>query len=132
MNRVLVDTHAWIEYFLDSPAGRKAGRTIEDPGTLLVTPECCLAEIRGWALRVDRDSRPLENAVRQSSEMEPVRLQDWMSAAEIRHEMRTRGRVSTFGMVDALIVAQQRRLGCRLLTGDPHFKGLKDVVYVGE
>lgn len=129
---ILVDTHAWIEYFIGSPAGRRARRLIEDPSTPLVTPECCLAEIRGWALRESRDFRPLENLVRQNSKVEPVRLQDWMSAADIRHEMRTRRRVPTFGMMDALLVAQQRRMGCRLLTGDPHFKGLRGVVYVGD
>ena len=36
-----------------------------------------------------------------------------------------RNKAEDFGMVDALIVAQQRRLRCKVVSGDVHFEGVK-------
>ena len=47
----IVDTYAWIEYFIGSKKGEKAAVIIDDPNEPLITVECCLAEIRGWSLR---------------------------------------------------------------------------------
>lgn len=35
-----------------------------------------------------------------------------------------------FGMIDALIVAQQKRMGAELVSGDAHFRELDGVVFV--
>jgi len=32
-------------------------------------------------------------------------------------------------MMDALIVAQQRRLRCKVVSGDVHFEGVKDAFF---
>jgi len=35
-----------------------------------------------------------------------------------------------FGMIDALIVAQQERFGCEVVGGDPHFKDRGNTVFL--
>ncbi|MCD6456175.1 MAG: hypothetical protein J7K81_05235 [Methanophagales archaeon] len=42
----IVDTYAWIEYFIGSKKGEKAAVIIDDQNEPLITVECCLAEIR--------------------------------------------------------------------------------------
>ena len=36
--------------------------------------------------------------------------------------------VKDFGLSDAYVLATSRSLGARVLTGDPHFNGLKDAI----
>jgi len=74
------------------------------------------------------DFEELYNIVRKISDIECILTQDWLEAAVIRSEMRktTKG----FGMMDALIVAQQKRMSCKVVSGDSHFEHLKDVIFI--
>ncbi|MGZ3767033.1 MAG: PIN domain-containing protein [Mucilaginibacter sp.] len=124
----LIDTYAWVEYFIGSNKGEKVKKLIEDENNVILTPECCLAEIKGWAIREKMDFEELYNIVRKISDIECILTQDWLEAAVIRSEMRktTKG----FGMMDALIVAQQKRMSCKVVSGDSHFEHLKDVIFI--
>ena len=51
-------------------------------------------------------------------------------AAEIRHEIRKK--VKDFGLIDAILVAKRNELKCKIVSGDKHFKGMKDIIYIGE
>jgi predicted nucleic acid-binding protein len=51
-----------------------------------------------------------------------------LDAASIRSDMRKT--MKDFGMIDALIVAQQKRMGAELVSGDAHFRELDGVVFV--
>ncbi len=124
----LVDTYAWIEYFVGLERGEKVKKIIENEENKILTPECCLAEIKGWCIRENQDFDELYSIVRKISDIQCLLTQDWLEAASIRSEMRATRK--GFGMMDALILAQQKRLGCKVISGDPHFKGLKDVVFV--
>ena len=124
----LIDTYAWVEYFIGSNKGEKVKKLIEDENNVILTSECCLAEIKGWAIRENMDFEELYNIVRKISDIECILTQDWLEAAVIRSEMRktTKG----FGMMDALIVAQQKRMSCKVVSGDSHFEHLKDVIFI--
>jgi len=128
----IVDTYAWVEYFKGSECGRKVAKVIDDKKSHLITLECCLFEIKGWALRAEQDFERIYTAIRQNSDIEPIFTEDWLEAAQIRHEMREKEKIADFGLVDALIVAKQRGHNCKVLSGDRHFKGFGGVVYVGE
>ncbi len=123
----LIDTYAWIEYFIGSKRGEKVKEIIENEDNIILTPECCLAEIKGWSIRENMDFDELYSIVRKISDVQCVITQDWLDAASIRSEMRKT--MKDFGMIDALIIAQQKRMGCKIVSGDPHFEGSKDVVF---
>ncbi len=124
----LIDTYAWIEYFIGSKRGEKVKEIIENEDNITLTPECCLAEIKGWSIRENMDFDELYSIVRKVSDIQCVITQDWLDAASIRSEMRKT--MKDFGMIDALIMAQQKRIGCKVVSGDPHFEGLKDVIFI--
>ena len=124
----LIDTYAWVEYFTGSKRGEKVKKIIEDENNAILTPECCLAEIKGWAIREDMDFEELYSIVRKVSDVRCVLTQDWLDAASIRSELRKTKK--GFGMIDALIIAQQKRVGSKVVSGDPHFEDLKDVIFV--
>lgn len=124
----LIDTYAWIEYFTGSKNGEKVKKIIEDENNIIITPECCLAEIKGWAIRENMDFEELYTIIRKVSNIQCILTQDWLEAAAIRSELRKTRK--GFGMIDALIIAQQKRLGHKVVSGDPHFEHLKDVIYI--
>lgn len=124
----LIDTYAWVEYFIGSDRGKEVKKIIEDEDNTIVTPECCLTEIKGWCIRENQDFEELYSVVRKISDIQCILTQDWLEAASLRSEMRKTKK--DFGMMDALILAQQKRMGCRVVSGDPHFKGLRDVIFV--
>jgi predicted nucleic acid-binding protein len=124
----IVDTYAWIEYFIGSDKGEKAAVIIDDPTEHLITVECYLAEIRGWTLREKQIFDEIYAIVKSNSEILRVFTRMWIRAAEVRHEVRKI--VSGFGLIDSVILAVQEDKRCMVLTGDPHFKEMNDVVFL--
>jgi predicted nucleic acid-binding protein len=124
----LIDTYAWVEYFIGSKKGEKVKKIIEDENNVIFTPECCLAEIKGWAIRESMDFEELYSIIRKVSNIQCILTQDWLEAAMIRSELRKTKK--GFGMIDALIISQQKRIGCKVVSGDPHFEHLKDVIFI--
>jgi predicted nucleic acid-binding protein len=124
----LIDTYAWVEYFIGSKKGEQVKKIIEDENNAIFTAECCLAEIKGWAIRESMDFEELYSIIRKVSDIQCILTQDWLEAATIRSELRKTK--EGFGMIDALIIAQQKRIGCKVVSGDPHFGHLKDVIFI--
>ncbi len=124
----LIDTYAWVEYFIGSKRGEKVKKITEDENNVILTPECCLAEIKGWAIRENMDFEELYSITRKVSDIRCILTRDWLDAATIRSELRKTKK--GFGMMDALIIAQQKRMGCKVVSGDPHFEHLKDVIFI--
>ena len=124
----LIDTYAWIEYFTGSKRGEEVKKIIEDENNIILTPECCLAEVKGWAIRETVDFEELYTIVRKVSDIRCILTQDWLEAAMIRSEIRKTKK--GFGMIDALIIAQQQRMSCKVVSGDPHFKDLKNIIFI--
>ncbi|MCL7412591.1 MAG: PIN domain-containing protein [ANME-2 cluster archaeon] len=122
----LLDTYAWVEYFIGSKKGEQVKGMVEDSNNVIYTPECCIAELKGWAIRESVDFEELYRIVRKLSDIQCITTGDWLDAADLRSEMRKKAK--DFGMMDALILAQQRRLGCKGVRGDVHFEGVEDTV----
>lgn len=122
----IIDAYAWIEYFKGSKKGENAAEIIDSQKVRSITLECTLAEIKGWAMREGADFKKLHDVVVCNSDIVHITAEDWLDAAEIRHEARKK--IADFGFIDALILAVQKRTKYKILTGDPHFTGLKDVV----
>lgn len=127
----IIDTYAWVEYLVGSRKGERVKKILHGKDRT-ITPECCLAELKGWCLREGKDFDKAYAVVRMDTEIEPVHTDDWLEAAEIRHEMRKKKGIADFGLVDSIIVAKQRRNKGRIISGDRHFKDLKDIEYVGD
>lgn len=47
-------------------------------------------------------------------------------------EKSRRERISTPSLADGIIVAVGRALQAKIVTGDKHFKGLQDVIWIGD
>jgi len=124
----LIDTYAWVEYFIGSNKGKVVKKVVEEEKNVIAAPECVLAELKGWAIRESIDFEELYTVVRKLSDIQCITTIDWLEAASIRSEMRKTSK--DFGMIDALIIAQQKRLGYKIVSGDPHFENIEDTIFL--
>ena len=124
----IIDSYAWIEYFIASPKGEVLKKLFLDEKNQFLTVECCLAEIKGWSLNSKLDFEPLFKIIRANSRIIPVTEHNWIEAAQKRFELRKTQR--DFGLIDAVILVKQRDYNCTIISGDKHFKELKNVIFL--
>ncbi len=124
----LIDSHAWIEYFIGSAKGRILRRLFLNRKHEFATLSCCIGEIRGWSLREDKDFEELYSLIRSNSSSLPVSEEEWIAAAEERHKQRKVEK--GFGLIDAAILIKQKQLRCGIVSGDRHFRHLGKVVFL--
>lgn len=125
----IVDSWAWTEYCIGSKSGLRLRTLLNNKNHKFITLECTISELKSYCLRTGYDFNLLYNVLKKNSIILPVLLSHWVEAAEIRHEMRKKAK--DFGLIDSILVARQNELKCGVVSGDPHFKGLKNVVYLG-
>ncbi|MBR9700730.1 type II toxin-antitoxin system VapC family toxin [Candidatus Woesearchaeota archaeon] len=123
--KYLLDTHSWIEMFIGSSSGRTVKKLVEGKNKICVS-DSTFAEIYSWAVRNDEDPGFLLMLVRQHAEVIEIDTNLWVEGAAWKERMRVRHK--NFGLIDGLLLAIQQRIGGTIVTGDPHFKGLKKIM----
>jgi len=124
----IIDSYAWIEYFIGSKKGEILQKLFLDEKNKFLTVECCLAEIKGWAIKNNQDFDRLYEIIRANSDILDIVDSNWINAAVERFEQRKTKK--DFGLIDAVILTKQKELNCKIISGDKHFKGIKDVVFL--
>lgn len=120
---ILVDSFGWIEYLAE---GQLAGRYEEYLANLaeVTTPTIILYEVYK-KLRRERKEEEALLVVAQMTKTRIVPLTEEISllAAEmsLKHSL---------PMADAIVYATAMKEVCAVVTSDPHFKGLEDVIYL--
>jgi predicted nucleic acid-binding protein len=124
---MILDSYAWIEYFCGSRAGKQVNDLVEKGNCYTI--ECNLAEIYEWALMHREDFSFILSIIASKSRIIPVNRRDWIRGVEIKADMRKKKK-NDFGLVDAIVIAKQEELKCKVITGDPHFKGEKNIIFL--
>jgi len=130
-----IDTFAWIELIRDTRAAERIRTEIQEADQTF-TPSIVLAEVAGACHRdgiADDLVMQQLDAISESSTV--VRIDPVIAVGatraldELRSYARTR-KMPLPGLADALILATTRGRRARLLTGDPHFQGLPETVWI--
>jgi hypothetical protein len=124
----ILDSYAWIEYFIGSKKGETVRELILDEKNQFFTVDCCLAEIMGWALVNNKEFDVLFKVIRTTSIIVPAMEHDWIEAGKEKFEQRKAHR--DFGLIGAMILTKQKKFSCKIISGDKHFKDIKNVVYL--
>src|SRR3989344_1284953 len=123
MTKYVLDSYAWVEYFIASEKGRKVKEILEARNNEIHTSVITIAEVCGKAKKENAD---VEEAYRQMlliSKIESITPEIAKEASSLRHEMRKKE--ENFGLADAIILVTAKTIGAKVLTGDRHFKGIK-------
>lgn len=128
MNKYIVDAWAWIEYFRGTEHGTKLNDILQDPTTDIYTCAITVAEIISKTAKENRDAEAAYDMLLSNSQI--IKLDEKISkqAGLIHFKMRQTSK--DFGIADAFILAAANNLEAKIITGDPHFKDLKNAIMI--
>ena len=127
MTRIVVDSYAWVEYLEGSAKGGRVASLLESAEEAY-TPTPVVAEVTSKALRAGRNQDLAWQAMRAWSIVLPLDAETARAAGAL-HALHRR-KSPDFAMTDAVVLAVARKLDGRIVTGDPHFRGLKGVDFL--
>ncbi len=119
----LVDSSGWIEFFTEGPLIGKYQDYLKDP-LKVVTPAIVLYEVYKKIKR-ERTEEDALAAVSLMNRTKIVHLTE--SIALLAADLSLK---HALPMADAMVYATAIEEGCKVVTGDSHFKGLDSVVFI--
>ena len=123
----VIDSYAWIEYFRGSASGEKARPFIEKGSSATVS--ITLAELQEKYLREKWSTfAPDLKFITTKSSVVPIDREISVSGGRINYE--NKKKIKNWGMADSIILATARVFSAKVVTGDPHFKGIKETIMI--
>jgi len=128
--RYVVDSFAWLEYFMGTDAGEKARKIIDSSADEKLTPTICVAEIYAKVLRVEGLERAeLQRAfIKSRSALVSLTEEIAIEAAKVDVEMKKK--VAGWGLADSIVLGTARRKKAKVLTGDEHFLNMPETTFI--
>ena len=133
MTGYVIDTYAWVEYFLGSDMGAKAKQYIQEGRA--TTPSIVLTELRRWFLReidagrrTEREMKKCFEFIESTSRVTSLTSEIAIQAGELDFLMKKR--IRGWPLADSVIYATARLTSSSVVSGDPHFEHLEDVVFL--
>lgn len=126
MPKYVIDSWAWVEYLEGTEKGEIVRKYVLDEKNEIYTNLISLAEIISVVSRKGLDTNIAFNAVSTSSILVNID-ENFCKEAGIFHGT-IRKTVKDFGLGDTFVTITAHKLRAQILTGDPHFKGMKETV----
>lgn len=121
---IVVDTYAWIEFFRGTSAGKKL---IDFFDKELITPSIAIAELSFKYEKEKIDFTNRLNFIKTKSKICFLDERLASVAGKIRYE---RKHINGWGVVDSIILSTARFFKAKIITGDEHFRDLKESIMV--
>jgi len=128
--KYVIDSYAWLEYFMGTVAGEKAREIIESSEHEKLTPTICLSEIYAKILKVEGLERAEFQRVfiKMRSALVPLNEEIAVDSAKIDIEIKRK--IKGWGLADSIVLSTARLKKAKVVTGDEHFKDLEETVYI--
>jgi len=128
LSSYVVDAWAWIEYLVGSELGTKLNKILDESNNEVYTCAITLAEVISKVARENRDVEAAYNILSSNSQIVKIDKELSLEAGLLHCEVRKS--LKDFGLADAYVLATARKLKAKVLTGDLHFKNIKDAVMI--
>lgn len=131
---IILDSYAWIEYFLGSEAGKVVKQYLGSEE--VATPSIVLAEIARKYIREQMEEKDVLRRllfISANSGIMEIDAKLSLAAAKAYMELLKKAKIEGLAkpsLADGIILAVGRALTAKILTGDEHFKGLKEVIQI--
>jgi predicted nucleic acid-binding protein len=126
MPRYVIDAYAWIEYLIGSEAGSEFNTILENDSNEIYTCAVTVAEVISKVSREGRDVKVAYDVLVNNSQVINVDEELSKETGLLHAEMRKTEK--DFGLADAYVLATARKLKSKVLTGDNHFRSVKEAV----
>lgn len=127
-SKYVMDTYAWVEYFIASPSGNKVKAILEAGEAEVYTNVVTLSETISAIFRRGLIAEETLEVILSHSNIFYVDI-DFAKEVGVLHA-ETKKKIKSIGLTDVYVLLTARKVGGRVLTGDPHFKGFKEVVMI--
>jgi predicted nucleic acid-binding protein len=128
MSKYVVDAYAWVEYLIGSSAGEKVATIFEKENNEIYTCAVTVAEVISKVAREEQDVETAYSILLSNSKIVIVDEEISKEAGILHSQMRKTKK--DFGLADAYVLATARIVKSKVLTGDPHFKDIKEAVLI--
>ena len=126
MTDIVIDSWAWIEYLDGSDLGARVRNLIMDERNKLYTHVVSIAEIISKEKRRKKDPEIAWKAVTSLTKILQIDESDSKAAGFLHAEIKSRNK--NFGLADSFVLHAAKKIGGRVLTGDPDFKGIAEAI----
>jgi predicted nucleic acid-binding protein len=126
--RYVVDAYAWIEYLIGSEPGAKVKNILEDEGNEVFTCAVTVAEVVSKTIREGRNAEAAYDVLSGNSVIVDADSEISRDAGTLHADARKTKK--DFGLSDAYVLAVSKITESKILTGDPHFEGIRNVVQI--
>lgn len=129
----IIDAYAWIEYFRASKYGEVAKEYIE--GADSVTPSIVIAEVsRKLQKEIEAGRETPEGRLKRLEFMnatsQVVELDFDLAVVAGKTDCDMKKKAKGWGLADSIVLCIARSLKGKVVTGDEHFRDLKEVVFI--
>lgn len=127
--KYVIDSYAWLEYFMGTKVGERV-KEIIDNSEEKITPTICLAEVYAKTLKVE-DQQLAEKQKAFIKEKSAIVFLDEMIAVEAAKVLvNNKKEIDGWGMADSIVYATAIVKKADVVTGDEHFRKLKNVLLI--
>ena len=133
--KTVVDSYAWIEHFIGSEKGGKVDEILQNSDEIY-TPDAVLAEIARKYAREGVEEQIIYTRLQQiedASDIVGLDAELALEAAKCYLEMEAdakKRKLTLPSLFDAVVLATGKSLDAKILTGDQHFKGLAETLWL--
>ena len=127
MGKYVIDASAWIEYLIGSEKG-KILDTLATESAEFYTNVLTIAEIVSVTKREGREISGLLDAVTGISRIFDIDFLFSKEAGELHAEQKEKIKNISYG--DIFVMLTAKKLGAKIITKDPDFKGMKNVIFL--
>jgi predicted nucleic acid-binding protein len=127
--KYVIDSYAWIEYFMGTEAGEKSKPLIESSEEK-ITPTRCLAEVYAKTLKPDgQELAEKQRAfIKEKSALSSLDEATAVESAKIQTKLKKE--IEGWGLADSIVYATALLKKAEVVTGDKHFKKLENVLFI--
>ena len=133
--KIVIDTYAWIELLIGSERGNKVKELMENAEEVY-TPSTVLAETARKFLKEGTDEKTINTwleIITTASVITQIDSATALEAARCQLELCQQAKISkqnTPSLFDAIVYATARINQCKIITGDEHFKNLRETIWI--
>ena len=127
-SKYVLDSFAWVEYFRGTKKGEIVQNCLEEGGC--ITPTIVLAELSDVYVREENNffERDL-SFILSNTTIADLDREIAAEAGKIKNEVK-RMHKANFGLADGIILATARKFHAKVVTGDQHFRKIRDIVFL--
>jgi predicted nucleic acid-binding protein len=127
--RYVIDSYAWIEYFMGTKAGEQV-RPIVEGTDEKITPAIVLAEVYAKTLKAEsQELAERQRAfIKEKSSIFP--LDEAIAVESAKMDVAMKRKIVGWGLADSIVYATGAVKKAMVVTGDLHFKKLENVVFI--